>query len=226
MRYFLSVALLLASAFTVQADIIVQQGGGNFDDENVLFQADEDVSGNPIPGITNQTGTLVTFTTTDLLGLFAPSQGQARIEGGLDANEDPTLYSNLGIDLANGSLFFRTLSFNVNASEDATLALTVNWVCQTGADCGPGTSPFMDTFEIDGGGENRFLIEAINGQLIDSVSFTTSALVVQDTRQIRIGGVGENVPQGGGEIPEPMSMSLLGAGLGAIGLLKRKARKA
>ena len=53
------------------------------------------------------------------------------------------------------------------------------------------------------------------------VSYQTSAsLTIQDTRQIRLGGI--EAPGGGGEVPEPASLFTAGLALGAFALIRKR----
>jgi hypothetical protein len=202
-------ALLLATASMASATIVVLEGPGNFaGDENVLFQDDD--TGNPLGAVTNQTNTGVNFTSNQVLS--APSGGQARVE-----SNTATDLSNLGIDLVDPLLFFTTAIFNIDATANSSIALSVDWVCATGATCAGGaTGTFNNNFNIGQNGENFFRIQAVDNQLIDNISFTTaaSAAVIENVSQIRLGGVTDEEGGGGpSEIPEPMTMGLFGGGL-------------
>jgi hypothetical protein len=206
-------------SFAASADIIVTPGPGNFaGDENVLFSgAGTDATGNPVTGLTNQTGTLVDFNSTTST-LNAPANGQARVTG-----DDLT---DLSFSLQNPTLGFATAIFNINASATSTVDLAVEWACVTGQTCTGGAGgTVVGNYALSNGGQNFFRVQAINNQLITNISLGTSADIT-DLRQIRLGGVSSLTGPGGdpGDIPEPMSMSLMGLGLSGL-FLYRKFRK-
>ena len=201
--------LLLATASIASATIVVDQSPGNFQgDENVLLQGGD--TGNPLVGITNQTNTDVNFMSNQILQ--APSNGQARIE-----SNTATDISTLTIDLADPLLFFTTAIFNIDATANSSIALSVDWICASGATCAGGaTGTFNNNYNIGRNGQNFFRIQAIDNQLIDNISFTTagSAAVIESVAQIRLGGVTDEEGGGGpSEVPEPMTMALFGGGL-------------
>jgi hypothetical protein len=222
MKNLSAVMLLLLSGTVASATIVITPGPGNFpNDENVLFQADD--TGNPLVAITNQTDMQVSFSSTETATLLAPSNGQARIEA-----QGSTDLADLTIDLVDPSLFFTTAIFNINATSDTSIGLAVNWSCLAGQTCAGGASgSFFDTYDIDGSGQNFFRIQAIDNQVIDSVRFETQGLaaVVQDVRQVRLGGfTALDGPGGDPVIPEPMTMSLFGGGLLALGFYRKYAK--
>ena len=200
-----TLVLGLASAGSARADIIIATGNNPQPDENVLLNTG--ISGNPIFGTTNQTGLSVRFSSSE--NLFAPANGQARIEA-----SDGTL-TDLTIDIPGAT--FTSLILNI----DAATAGSVNFVVTEN-----NGQQTQGTFALGASGQNFFTITAINGQLISSVSFTTDVAMsitnVDDVAQIRIGGA--QVTQQ--PIPEPMTMLLLGTGLAGLAAKVRRGRKA
>lgn len=191
---------LASMALSASADVIITQGPISFPgEENLLFNVEGLLDDAPlVQGVLSGSGLLVDI---DGAGedLTTPSGGQARVEG-----MDGTLTS-LRICLDDPLGFFKTLSFNINAVDDGTVTFTVQRL---------GESDLQATFNIDGGGENFFGFEAINGQSMVCVTLETD-VDVADVRQIRLGGAGL--------VPEPASMGALAVGLAAMLRKRRKA---
>ena len=88
--------------------------------------------------------------------------------------------------------------------------------------------------DLDGNGQNRFNIESTGGDVITKVTLTASGQIINNIKQIRLGGLSD---PGGGPIdppptpdpviiPEPASMLLWGVGaLGAVAYGWRRARR-
>ncbi|HEX6622681.1 MAG TPA: PEP-CTERM sorting domain-containing protein [Pyrinomonadaceae bacterium] len=195
--------MLVGSALTARADIIIATGNNPQPDENVLLNTG--ITGNPIFGTTNQTGFSVRFSSNE--NLTAPANGQARIEAA-----DGTL-TQLTIDIPGAT--FTSLILNIDAAAAGQVTFVVT------EDNGQQT---QGTFALGASGENFFTITAINGQRISSVSFTTTVAMaitnVDDVAQIRIGGAQQT-----GAVPEPTTMLLLGTGIAGIAAKMRRRRK-
>jgi hypothetical protein len=158
------------------------------------------VPGVVVVGETNQSHTLVDFSSTE--NIVAPSGGQARIEA---ASGQPL--NDVFIELQAG-LTFNHLIFNpFNGEGPTTVKVTED----------NGQESFFD-YTL-GNGNNFLTISAINGQRIDLVSIS-STNGYEDLRQVRIGGI-----SGVNAVPEPMSMGILAAGgLPLLGFLRRRRR--
>jgi hypothetical protein len=199
---FCALALAGFAAAPASADILIylDQPGVVQPNENVEFQV-EDVPGNPIHGITNQSNTLVTFNGMEYL--VAPSSGQSRIEaadGGLDW---------LKFHLTDPRLLFGKVEFDIHYGQDATATEAfVQFEDRFG-------NIFSDTMTL-GNGSNWVSAEAINGQLIRNVTISLNG-DVGDIRQFRLGPVAE--------VPEPTTWAMLIAGFGLVGAAARQ-RKA
>ena len=197
----LGVAAASLVAGTAAADIIVDVDPPfpPNPDENVLLTTD--VAGNPIFGVTNQTDSVVVFTSDE--DLVAPPEGQARIV----AVDDSLTF--LRGELQNPLLGFSEIEFNINALADGSALVQF-------FDFGGGT--FGGEFDLGGAGSNFFTAVAINGQLISH--FTITALgdtVIEDVAQIRLGGVTA--------IPEPGTWLMMILGFGMVGAGLRTMRR-
>ena|SRR5687768_3658779 len=194
----MGVLALTFAATPARADVILLDGNVPQIDENVLLAAAG--TGDPIFGLTNQTGLAVEFNSNETV--TSPSSGQARIEA-----LDQTL-SQLAISVVGGS--FTSLIFNLNA-------LTTGTVNFTAMDTQGDAFNFSRT--VTGGGQNFFTFVAINGQQIDLLSLATVApLTIADIRQVRIGGAAAD----NFVVPEPSALLLTGMGLAAVSFRRRK----
>ncbi len=206
-----AVSSVLAAVGVAHADIIFFSGPGNFPgDENILFNEPGLVNqGNPVEGLTNNTGFIVAFLSDETLD--TPAGGQARVAA-LDGSFD-----DLSIFLDNNPIAgYTSLILNINALADGFVNFTVDQLV------GPDVNA---SFALTGGGQNFFRIQAINGQYILNTSFTTT-VGVEDVRQVRIGGSTTDFNPDGEPVPEPATMLLGGGALGVAFLRKRAAKKA
>jgi hypothetical protein len=188
-------AVICSGAVLAHADIEILQGPGDIPgDANVLFNEPGLIgTGNPIQGQTQNPSLTVDFQGDE--ELTTPAAGQARIE----ATDGAFTY--LSTFLHDGGTY-TSLIVNINALTTGQVTFTVDQ--QVG-------SPFIQTFDIQGPGENFFRIIATNNQLITKTTFATTS-GMQDVRQIRIGG---QQP-----VPEPASVAALGVGV--VALIRRR----
>jgi hypothetical protein len=189
------VLIVLAMAGTARADIIFTIGNVPQTDENILFNEPGLIStGNPVTGITNQSGFIYAFGSNETL--TTPSAGQARIEA---VNNPFNLLTIAGVT----NNIFESAIFNLNAATTGTVIITVtNQLGQVE----------VQQFTVDPNGENFFTLTTDLAQSIASISISGASL--NDVRQIRIGGSANRTT-----VPEPSTLLLLGSGFLALGMV-------
>jgi hypothetical protein len=193
-------ALALCSA-PASADIIFMLGNNpQSDEQNILFDTAE--SGLSITGAT-QSGVGVVFTSTQTL--YQRAQGQADIFGSADT-PNTTLLTNISITTPGYT--FQDFILNLqNGTGTATVTAIDN---------------FNTSFQYElGNGQNFLTILAVpgSGQSIESISVQVSGGGFSEFKQPRISG-----PAAVTQLPEPGSLALLGAVIGAIGVTTRRKR--
>jgi hypothetical protein len=205
--------LVAVCASALSGAIIVSQGPTSLaGDANVLFNQAGLTTTGPIVEGNTQAGLRMQFRDAGE-DLTTPANGQARVEG-VDGS-----YTALTIRPALANVSFLTLVLNINASTMGTVQFTVT----------PVTGPaLVQSFDVNGNGQNFFGIEATAGDRIRSVSFVLSNnantpsgdnIFAQDTRQVRVGGIGRD-----DAVPEPSTYVL--ASLGALGVWLGRRRAA
>ena len=181
------------------------------DEQNIVFNGPGSTAGPAltVTGRTNQTSTVVAFTSNE--NLVTPASGQARVEA------DDGAFQYLEVYVQDGSTF-GDLIFNLNTPNALTGTALISVYTTTG----------LETYNFDVTNGQNFLTilatggSAINKVVIDSSQTNTElqAIDIDDGRQFRISGVGGYVP-----VPEPGTLALFGLGLLGIQGLRRKYHK-
>jgi hypothetical protein len=184
---------LLIGCGALHASIIFEPGNHpGLNEENVLFNQDGLILG-PALTVTGEIDSdyLISFTSNE--NLLTPSIGQARV-----AAQDGA-FTQLAISL--GSDVFTDIIFNLNTDNSTPGVATIT---VTEVD-GPGATFLFPVSH----GQNFLTITDTDGGFLKLVSIT-STVAVNDIRQTRISGAGENV------VPEPATYMLFAMGLGFI----------
>jgi VPDSG-CTERM motif len=192
--------VVLMWASEARATAILTIGNDPQIDENVLLNTA--LTGNPIFGKTNDTGLVVRFTGSE--NLTAPANGQARIEAA-DA-----LFTSLMIDVPSGS--FTSLILNPDATMDGMVDFTVT--------TNTGVQLFNDV-ELSGNGNNFFTFTTTDGQRYLSIAFEAD-VPLEDAAQFRIGGVQLLTPDPRSVPDATSALPLLGLGVAAIAVARRR----
>jgi hypothetical protein len=185
--------IVFALAGTAHADVIFTIGNVPQIDENILFNDTGLIdNGNPVTGITNQTGLIFAFSSNETL--TTPSAGQARVEA---LNNPFNLFVMQGLNNAT----FESAIFNLTAAFDGTATILVT---------NTANQSESQTFSVNANGQNFFTITTDQAQSIKGISISGASL--NDVRQIRIGGAAPVT-----SVPEPSTILLLGTGFLALG---------
>ncbi|MFN7997396.1 MAG: PEP-CTERM sorting domain-containing protein [Bryobacteraceae bacterium] len=197
---------IVLAAVPGTAGVIFQLGNiPQSDEENVLFNTTQSAS--MVTGITNQTSTVVNFSSTaDVLMTTANGQASITAQDGL--------INDVTISLANGGSF-SDLILNPFSGGTAAGPATISVVTND------GSSSF--SFSYPGGlgaGQNFVTITTTGGEMIESATITSSD-GFSTLDQVRISGLSGSI----GEAPEPGTFLLMaGALLGLVGIIGRNRR--
>jgi hypothetical protein len=198
-----SVAIALALASHAHA-ISITAGNVAGGVDNVLFNATTDASGTMVNGTFNSQPTFfVNFSSTNQLEVQG---GQATLTG-LGGGT----FQNLTFELANNATFTKAI-LNPDATTAGNINFSVTYLT-------PASLLFNTTFSLNANGQNFFTILAGDGELIRSVTFSSTDSAFADSGQFRIGGLANattsNVPDGG------VTVAFLGLALGLLGTARR-----
>lgn len=198
--------LSMTVASFASADIIIDPGPGNFPgDENILFNDPDLTNDGPlVRGVTNNTMFLFNF--FDAGEDLHVNGGQARIEA---LNDDG--YQALSLEFDQDDIAFLTYIMNINVFDAAGDGQVTFFGTVFG-----GSEVNLGTYDIGAMGENWFRFSTTEGDLIDSLRFTTT-VDVQDLRQNRVGGAQV--------VPEPASLAAMAMGIGLISNRIRRRKK-
>jgi len=174
-------------------------------------------SGFTVQGDTNNTGTIINFSSIELLS--TPSSGAARVAA-VDG-----FINTLLITVAPNQSFnaFDPIEFNLNTAGGGTAEANVQFTILAVSALGVQETFTSQIFTLNGpsgGAANRFRFDALNGEAISSVSFTAqkvTAITVGDLRQARVTLTNAATP-----IPEPGTLSIVGVALLGLGLSLRR----
>jgi hypothetical protein len=208
-KLLLPLAIVLFAPSLSWADLSITLGNNpQPGEENVLLNTG--TTGNTVTGTLNQSGLLVNFTSTQVLS--EPANGQAKIEASNNGSQIPV--SDISFSLANGTftdaIFNPFIGGTIGSPGDVTITVF-------GKDAMANPETLTGTFSL-GNGQNFFTVIASNGEVIDSISLSAiTGFGFTDLRQVRISGATvPSVPESG------TTLSLLGAGLLALALSRRK----
>jgi len=202
----LALFAIMCAASPCEASFIVFSGNNPQANEEIVNFNNGDV-GMTISGLSNQSDTVVTFTSPSQF-LAVPSSGNARIEAralnDIDSSQ-VAISDSITVALSNSNLRFEDLIFNAaivgNLGDGGSLTIDI---VGFNADDTPAAATITLDDNSDpltlGNGSNFFTVLATDGMLMTSVEISTNAdTSYADLRQVRISGV----------VPEPASAAML-----------------
>jgi hypothetical protein len=199
-------ALLLGAVQAHAHTILYPSPGAIQPEENLLFNDASLITGPAltVQGITNLTSTV--FNLTGAENLVADG-GQALVK-----DEAGDGFKDLLIDALEPDTFFTMFEANLNAASSGVALIS--------ATDSTGHTEVFTPFAFDGDGQNYFIVEAINNQLIDSITIEiiTQGVALMDLRHIRFDNITTGIP-----VPDSPALALMAASLLAAALRRRRA---
>ena len=207
---FAAIVVALAISVPANADIIFSQsvfGSGN----NILFGSAQ--TGMTITGALNGNPNVVADFKATGGTLSTAGIGQASVNF-----LSPTLQSSLMINFSNLTPTRVLINPSIGSGQTVGTA-TQATVSVTAVEPGGGTSTGMFTYPL-GNGNNFLTITGINGETVRSVNITANGTFAS-LAQVRVDGP-FGAGGGGDVVPEPMTLSLVGASLIGVACIRRK----
>lgn len=201
-------AMLSGGVAGASISITAGPGMGNPAENLVFNKAGLALGGITVQGATNGTSVVLDIMSTDGVTLAASGGAASVAETAGDPFEGVMFIPHVANDLPAGLnpfAGFTDFKFNVEATEDGTTDIDVL------DDMGMTTSASM--LALDGSGSNFFRIQADMGDYITKVTITTAGMmmmnpIINDIKQIRVGGLidpaGAPIPS----VPEPYSFAV------------------
>ena len=209
-KLFIAIAMLAAAQAQATLTLCVGPSGCTIQGEgieNVLFP-DVGDTGTLITGTTNQTNTLIDFTSSETM--IVTGGGQAKLEAVDGSLDDVTIQAQLA------TIGFTHFVFNVHATADGSINISAIDNFGTLFDFGPTAA--------SENGQNWFSVGSLDDQYIKSVSISGIGITgIDELQQVRVDPATlPNDPDPRSEVPLPAAAWLFGSALLGLGAVARK----